>query len=316
MKSPHSLSIIIPVYNESANISRLHDEIVAAAGDEIQEFVLVNDGSQDNSLAIIRELQKKDRRVRLIDFTRNFGKEAATTAGLLECTGDAAIVMDADGQHPPRLLPKFIAAWRAGNEVVVGRRVSNDRAGLIKNVGSALYHRLLVVIHAQQTVHGDTDFRLIDRRVIEAFRSLNDHNRVTRSLINWLGFRQTFIDFEADARTDGPAAYSLSKLVRLAIDGLSTTSMRPLLFSSLIGATAFFLGVLLAIFMLIEQFILNDPLHLGFSGTAYLAVFILVMTSFMLMGQGIQGIYLANIYNEARDRPLYVVRELTKPNKK
>lgn len=316
MKKAHSLSVIIPVHNESANISSIYADLVAVIDNEIGEFIFVNDGSKDDSLKTIKSLQEKDKRVRLIDFSRNFGKEAATTAGILEATGEGVIVLDCDGQHPPRLLPLFIEKWREGNSVVVGRRISNEKAGFIKNAGSALYHKLLSSIHAQQPMQGDTDFRLLDRQVIEAFRNLNDHNRVTRSLINWLGFPQAYVDFEADPRKEGTASYSLRKLVRLAIDGLTTTSMRPLLFSSLIGATTFMIGVILGIFMVIEQFLLNDPLSLGFTGSAYLAIFILIMTSLMLMGQGIQGIYLANIYSEARNRPLYVIREITKPREK
>ncbi|HEX8762189.1 MAG TPA: glycosyltransferase family 2 protein [Candidatus Saccharimonadales bacterium] len=313
MKKSHSLSVIIPFYNESANVSMIYGMLREFIDDHIAEFVFVNDGSRDNSVDEVRKLQKKDDRVRLIDFSRNFGKEAALSAGLLECTGDAAIMLDCDGQHPPRLLPKFIEQWEHGAEIVIGRRTSNEKAGLVKTAGSALYHRLLNIIHASQPIEGDTDFRLIDRRVIEAFRDLKDHNRVTRSLINWLGFEKSYVDFEADPRTDGVAGYTFQKLFRLAIDGLTTTSMRPLLFSALIGAVIFGLGVLLGLFMVIEQFLLNDPLSLGFSGTAYLAIFILIMTSLMLIGQGIQGIYLANIYSEARNRPLYVAREITKP---
>lgn len=313
MKKARSLSIIIPVHNESANIFTIHADIVRAVDDDVLEFLFVNDGSTDNSVNSIRALQQTDPRVRLVDFSRNFGKEAATTAGLLECVGDAAVMLDCDGQHPPRLIPTFIEAWRTGSKVVIGRRISNEKAGFVKNAGSALYHHLLKTIHAQQPIQGDTDFRLIDRAVIEAFRDLHDHNRVTRSLINWLGFSQTYVDFEADERKEGTASYSFQKLLRLAIDGLTTTSMRPLLFSSLIGSFTFVIGILLALFMVIEQFLLNDPLRLGFSGSAYLAVFILVMSSLMLIGQGIQGIYLANIYGEARNRPLYVAREITPP---
>jgi dolichol-phosphate mannosyltransferase len=313
MKKAHSLSIIIPVHNESANIFTIHADLVRVADDQILEFIFVNDGSTDYSVDNIRDLQRTDARVRLIDFSRNFGKEAATTAGLLESTGDAAVLLDCDGQHPPRMIPQFIDEWHKGSKVVIGRRISNERAGFVKNTGSALYHRLLKMIHAQQPIQGDTDFRLIDREVIEAFRGLHDHNRVTRSLINWLGFSQAYVDFEADPRKEGDASYSFQKLLRLAIDGLTTASMRPLLFSSLIGTVTFGIGILLGLFMIIEQFLLNDPLSLGFSGSAYLAVFILVMTSLMLIGQGIQGIYLANIYGEARNRPLYVVREMTPP---
>jgi dolichol-phosphate mannosyltransferase len=316
MKKTQSLSVIIPVHNESANISKIHADLVKAIDDEIMEFIFVNDGSHDNSLDVIKDVQKNDKRVRLIDFSRNFGKEAATTAGLLECQGEAAILLDCDGQHPPRLLPKFIEEWRGGKAIVIGRRISNEKAGFVKNAGSALYHRLLSFIHAQQPTQGDTDFRLIDRQVIEAFRRLQDHNRITRSLLNWLGFPSAYVDFEADPRNEGTASYSFRKLVRLAIDGLTTTSMRPLMFSSLIGSVTFLLGLIIGTFMIIEQFLLDDPLKLGFTASAYLAVLILIMTSLMLMGQGIQGIYLANIYSEARNRPLYVIREITEPVKK
>jgi glycosyltransferase involved in cell wall biosynthesis len=315
MNKSQTLSIIIPVHNESANISSIYTDVDKFIGDKVLEFIFVNDGSLDNSLEIIRGLQKKDHRVRLVDFSRNFGKEAATTAGLLESVGDAAIILDCDGQHPPRLLPLFIEKWQEGNSVVTGIMAENTKAGFIKNAGSALYHSLIKVIHAQQT-NRDTDFRLIDRQVIEAFRQLQDHNRVTRSLIDWLGFKQAYVNFKADPRKEGTASYSFRKLFRLAIDGLTTTSMRPLMFSSIIGSFTLLLGLLLGGFMVIEQFLLGDPLSLGFTGSAYLAILILIMTSLMLIGQGIQGIYLANIYGEARNRPLYVTREVTKPQKK
>lgn len=314
MNKLQTLSIIIPVHNESANISAIHNDIDKVIGDQVLEFIFVNDGSHDNSVDIIRGLQKKDARVRLIDFSRNFGKEAATTAGLLESVGDAVIMLDCDGQHPPRLLPDFIKQWHEGSLVVTGIRAKNQKAGFVKNAGSALYHKLLSVVHAQGGNGRDTDFRLIDRQVIEAFRQLKDHNRVTRSLIDWLGFSQSYVTFKADPRKEGTASYSFRKLFRLAIDGLTTTSMRPLMFSSVIGAFTLTIGFLLGAFMVIEQFLLGDPLNLGFTGSAYLAILILIMTSLMLMGQGIQGIYLANIYGEARNRPLYVVREITKPH--
>lgn len=315
MNKSQTLSIIIPVHNESANISSIYADVNKFIGNSVLEFIFVNDGSQDNSLEIIRDLQKKDHRVRLVDFSRNFGKEAATTAGLLESVGDAAIILDCDGQHPPRLLPLFVEKWHEGNSVVTGIMAKNEKAGFVKNAGSALYHRLLRIVHAQQTDVRDTDFRLIDRQVIEAFRQLQDHNRVTRSLIDWLGFKQAHVSFKADPRKEGTASYSFRKLFRLAIDGLTTTSMRPLMFSSIIGSFTLLLGLLLGSFMVVEQFLLGDPLSLGFTGSAYLAILILIMTSLMLIGQGIQGIYLANIYGEARNRPLYVTREVTAPPK-
>ncbi len=303
-----SLSIVIPVHNEGRNTVRIHDAIKQYIDDDVSEFLYVDDGSRDDSVEHIESLMKHDKRVRLVSFSRNFGKEAATTAGLLECTGNGAVIIDCDGQFPPRLLPEFVKLWREGNEVVIGKRETNERAGFIKNAGSALYYRILKVLHSPTGVRGDTDFRLIDRVVIEAFRELSDHNRVTRALINWLGFKTAFIPFDADAREHGEAGYSFMKLFRLAIDGMTTTSMRPLLFSSLIGGAVFGFASLLGIFMLIEQYALGDPLSLGFTGSAYLAVLVLIMTGIILVGQGIQGAYLANIYTESRNRPLYVIR--------
>lgn len=313
MNKSKTLSIIIPVHNESANVSSIYADVNEYINSEVLEFIFVNDGSQDNSVELIKALQQKDDRVRLVDFSRNFGKEAATTAGLLESIGDAAIILDCDGQHPPRLLPTFIQKWHEGSEIVTGIMAKNHKAGFIKNAGSALYHKLLSVIHAHEGNGRDTDFRLIDRKVIEAFRQLQDHNRVTRSLIDWLGFKQSFVTFTADPRKEGTASYSFRKLLKLAIDGLTTTSMRPLLFSSAIGTFTLMIGFFIGSFMVIEQFVLGDPLNFGFTASAYLAILILIMTSLMLIGQGIQGMYLANIYNEARNRPLYVTREVTKP---
>ncbi len=314
MSKPHPqdklLSIVVPVYNESDGLTTFHQQLnyVLKELDRPYEILYVDDGSLDDSANIIQDLARHDSKVRPIYLSRNFGKELATTAGLHAAKGAAAHILDADGQHPVSLIPLFIEKWQAGAKVVIGIRTSNQKEGFVKKQGSKSFYALLKLLRTPDVRAGSTDFRLVDRQVIDAFKKLTEHNRITRSLIDWLGFERTYIEFNAHPRKHGDASYSVRKLIQLALNGFVSLSFTPLYLSGYIGVFVTLLSSLLGIFAVFDKYIFHDPFNLNISGTAILAVFILFMVGILLIGQGLVAVYIARIYTDVQGRPLYVVK--------
>ncbi len=305
------ISFIIPVHNERENLEWHHAKILKHLKtlDITFEVIYVNDGSTDDSLSILKKLGK-DTHTHFISFSRNFGKEAATTAGLRKAKGDAVIIIDADGQHPIEMIDTFIEEWQSGNQVVIGVRKSNAGEGFIKAYGSRLFYAFLRVLNTDNsTVSGLTDFRLIDRRVVDEFNKLTEHNRITRNLIDWLGFKRKLVPFHAHERHAGVASYSLRKLIKLAIDGIIKHSTSPLKFIGGIGFVISLGSAILAAFIVIEQYILHDPLQIHTTGTALLAIFLSFMVGIVLVCQGLLALYIENVYYETQNRPLFIVDE-------
>lgn len=311
-KKPN-LSFIVPVFNEDAGLSDFHDSLVAVIARQKAEYeiVYVDDGSLDTSASVIQNLRKKDKNVQPIFLSRNFGKEAATTAGLHAAKGDAAIILDADGQHPVDLIPRFIKQWSEGADVVIGVRTANSKEGVVKRYGSKLFYRILKMLGVGNVRPGSTDFRLVDRQVIESFKKLTEHNRITRALIDWLGYKQVSLEFKANARQHGSASYSNKKLLQLALNGFVSLSFTPLYLSGYAGLLIMLLGFVATVFAVVEKYVLNDPLGLNITGTAILAVLILLLVGILLIGQGLLAIYVARIYTEVQNRPLYIKRDET-----
>jgi glycosyltransferase involved in cell wall biosynthesis len=305
------ISIVIPTFNEMGNVDRQHETLQRLLAEQPwkYEFVYVDDGSSDGSGKWIRKQTKDDPHVRFVAFTRNFGKEAALAAGIKAARGDAIMMVDSDAQFPVKMIPEFVAKWQEGAEVVVGVRKSNQREGFVKRYGSKLFYWMLGSLSDGQTVPGSTDFRLIDRRVADEFNFLTEHNRITRGLIDWLGYDRAYIDFHALPRENGSAGYTLKKMVSLAIHTFVAQSTRPLLFTGALGVLVMVVAVVLGLFMVVEQYVLGDPLHLGFTGTAVLAVFLSFLVGVVLGCQGLLALYVESIHNETQNRPLYVVRD-------
>jgi glycosyltransferase involved in cell wall biosynthesis len=305
------ISIVIPTFNEMGNVDRQHETLQRLLAEQPwkYEFVYVDDGSSDGSGKWIRKQTKDDPHVRFVAFTRNLGKEAALAAGIKAARGDAIMMVDSDAQFPVKMIPEFVAKWQEGAEVVVGVRKSNQREGFVKRYGSKLFYWMLGSLSDGQTVPGSTDFRLIDRRVADEFNFLTEHNRITRGLIDWLGYDRAYIDFHALPRENGSAGYTLKKMVSLAIHTFVAQSTRPLLFTGALGVLVMVVAVVLGLFMVVEQYVLGDPLHLGFTGTAVLAVFLSFLVGVVLGCQGLLALYVESIHNETQNRPLYVVRD-------
>lgn len=305
------ISIIVPAFNEAENLEWHHDEMTnyLEKNSLRYEFLYVNDGSTDGTLDILKSLCKNNTKTHFVSFSRNFGKEPATAAGIAKAKGDLALIIDADGQHPIELLGTFLKKYKEGFEVVAGVRASNIGEGAVKKYGSKLFYYLLKAISGKDSVPGSTDFRLIDRKVMDAFNDLTERNRVTRNLIDWLGFKRIEIPFNANERHAGEATYSIRKLFTLAINGIISHTTRPLKFIALLGGLISLISFTAMVSMVVEKYILNDPLGLSISGVAILAVFISFSIGIVLICQGLLALYLESVYHEAQNRPLYVISE-------
>lgn len=305
------ISIIIPFYNERENIGRLVvglENVCDSIKDRYQsELVFVDDGSTDGGAEVLSGYMGQYDNIRLIEFSRNFGKEAAISAGLAESKGKAAIIIDADLQHPPRLIPEFIQKWENGAEVVVGVK-KNRQDSIYKRICSSLFYKIInMMVESKVTPHA-TDFRLIDRIVIDEFNRLSERNRMARGLIDWLGFKREYVYFEAQARYRGTPTYSFLKLVHLAFSTMVSLSLLPLKLAGYLGMIITLFSGGLGLFILIGKYILHNSFALGFSGTAQLAILILFLIGITLSCLGLIALYIANIHTEVIGRPMYVIR--------
>lgn len=283
------------------------------------ELLFIDDGSSDGTAAVVGKLRpsRRDVNTQLLELSRNFGKEIAVTAGLRMATGDAAVIIDADLQHPPKVIVAFIAAWQAGADVVIGVRTNTkDYAPLFKRLGSKIFYLVINKLSAVEIMARATDFRLLDRVVINEFNRLTEHDRISRGLIDWLGFSREYIEFMPAARTNGQASYSLGRLSVLFLNSVVGMSLAPLKFAGYLGLiiTSFFglLGALIAL----EMFGLNDPLNLNIGNSIDLAVLIIFLIGIVLMALGLVSFYIATIHTEVTNRPLYVVRPPRRPRPK
>lgn len=307
-----TLSVVIPLFNEEAALPLFHQALGAVLDGKLDglsyEVIYCDDGSTDGSPQLLTELATKHPAVSVVRLSRNFGKEMATTAGIRQARGQAIITIDSDGQHPVELIPELVKRWQAGNKVVIGVRTRNQKEGLVKRLGSRWFYRTLARFSSVEVVPGATDFRIIDRQVQQLFNQLTEHNRISRGLIDWLGFKRDYLEFTAHARQHGEASYSFIKLCKLAIDSLVSLSSTPLYLTAVIGAIILPLATLLGLFMAVNA-LLGDPAGLHATGGAYLLVLILFLSGLLLMTQGIVGLYVSHIHSETQNRPLYIVDE-------
>ncbi len=310
------LSIVVPAYNEQESLGDFSKLLVHELKEVTTsyEIIVVNDGSSDNTLHVAQTLAAKDKRIRLVNLSRNFGKELATTAGIYYATGDAVIMIDADGQHPPELIKHFVALWKDGYQVVVGVRKTNQKEGFVKRYGSKLFYRLFNATSDVTLIPGTTDYRLIDKVVRDEFIKFTERNRITRGLIDWMGFKRTVIPFDAKERMAGRASYSVSKLVKLALNSFVSLSVAPLYAVGLAGVLITLLSFIFGLFILIEQPILSDPLHLRITGTAMIGVLLLFLVGIIMTAQGLLALYLSHIHVQAQNRPLFIVDKQNSAN--
>lgn len=306
------ISIVIPVHNEEDNLPLIFAKIKTVFALHLPSFawevLFVNDGSTDGSQAVLERLAAAPQ-VKYLDFSRNFGKEAATSAGLDLAEGAAVLMIDADLQHPAELIPEFIRRWQQGAEVVVGVRQNSKSDSLAKKIGSNVFYRIMNLIGETKITPHATDFRLLDRRVVLAFRALTEHDRMTRGLIDWLGFRRDYLAFAADERQNGQAGYSSLKLVKLALSSFVAHSLLPLKLVGYIGTFITLAFGAFGLYVMVGKYLLHSAYASSFSGPAQLAILIIFLVGMMMASIGLVALYVASIKAEVANRPNYVIRQ-------
>lgn len=306
------ISIVVPAHNEEANIPLLVKEVESVFStlkDFTYELVIVDDGSRDNTMNVIKDESQKNTNIKYLEFSKNFGKEAATSAGIHYASGDAVLSLDADLQHPPSLVPDFIKKWEEGYDVVIGVRTKNMGTTFVKRFLSALYYKIINSISTTEIVRGATDYRLIDRRVVDEFNRLTEHERMTRGLIDWLGFKRCYINFVAGERANGEAAYSYLKLIKLAISSSVAHSLFPLKLAGYLGLFITITSGMVGFLVFVNRYIFDDYMSWHISGPAQLAILMIFFIGIVLCCLGLIALYIGNIIHEVTGRPLYVVRD-------
>lgn len=308
-----TISIVIPIYNEAPNVRPLYDALrsIIKGIPHHFELIFVDDGSSDDSVVKIKKVAKKDKKVKIVELARNFGKEIAVTAGIHAAKGDAAIIMDADLQHPPELLPKFVEEWQKGADVVVGVKSYSSKESWFKRFTSDSFYVLLGKVSSSVITPHASDFRLISRKVIEAFKSFTERNRITRGIIDWAGFDRRYVYFEAPPRLYGDPGYSYRKLFGLAINSFTAYSLLPLKLAGWLGWMILIISALAGVFVVVQEYAFGDPLHLDISGTAILAMLLLFLVGVVLICLGFIAMYIARIHDEVINRPLYIIKNQT-----
>lgn len=310
--APLHLSLVVPVYNEAETVELFVDRVarVFAPHPAIRlEILFVNDGSADATLPRLLELQRRDRRLRIVDLSRNFGKEAALTAGLQTASGDVVVPIDVDLQHPPELVLDMIAQWRAGFEVVLARRVNRGDETWARRTTANGFYRIHNMISAPRLPENVGDFRLMDRRVVDVLNSLPESRRFMKGLFAWAGFRTTTLDYVCSDRVAGATKFNAWKLWNFALEGLTSFSTVPLRIWTYIG-----FGVSFASFVFALSIIFKVLVHgIDLPGYPSIMVAVTFLGGLQLIGIGVLGEYLGRTYIEAKRRPAYVVRQVYEP---
>ena len=302
------LSIVSPVYNEAENLGEFYSRVINATDNlnlEI-EIIYINDGSQDSTIDIITKQRQIDNRITIIDLSRNFGKEIALTAGLDYSSGDAVIVIDADLQDPPELIPKLVEKWREGYDVVNAKRIKRKGESLLKKVMSYIYYRLLFYLSDINVPRDTGDFRLLNKNALDALLKLREKHRYMKGLFVWVGFKQKEIEYEREARFKGKTKWGFFSLFNLAFDGLTSFSIMPLRLASTIGFLAALIGFFYGAVIVFKTLFFHEPV----AGFTSLVVLITFFGGIQLLSIGIIGEYIGRIFNETKNRPLYVVKNI------
>ena len=302
------LSIVSPAYNEAENLGEFYSRVTNATDNlnlEI-EIIYINDGSQDSTIDIITKQRQIDNRITIIDLSRNFGKEIALTAGLDYSSGDAVIVIDADLQDPPELIPKLVEKWREGYDVVNAKRIKRKGESLLKKVMSYIYYRLLFYLSDINVPRDTGDFRLLNKNALDALLKLREKHRYMKGLFVWVGFKQKEIEYEREARFKGKTKWGFFSLFNLAFDGLTSFSIMPLRLASTIGFLSALIGFFYGAVIVFKTLFFHEPV----AGFTSLVVLITFFGGIQLLSIGIIGEYIGRIFNETKNRPLYVVKNI------
>lgn len=302
------ITILVPAYNEEEALPFLYER-VSKIMDEMKnyefELLFVNDGSKDNTLNEIKELRKKDKRISYVDFSRNFGKEIGMIAGLDYATGDCVIIMDADLQDPPELIPQMVELWEQGYDDVYAQRKSRAGETWLKKFTSKMYYRVLQSLTKVEIQKDTGDFRLLDRRCVNALKKMRETGRNSKSMFSWIGYNKKAIFYDRDPRVAGKSKWNYKKLIDLAIDGITAFTTSPLRISTCLSIPTFLALFIYFIYVIIKCIRLNVAIQ------AYQAIILLILffSGVQIILIGIMGEYLGRIFNESKHRPLYLVNE-------
>lgn len=309
------VSLIIPCYNEQEGIRNLYariNEVTNTLSQYDWELLFVNDGSHDNTLAIIRELHSQDEKVCYIDLSRNFGKENAMLAGFDYVTGDCTIIIDADLQDPPSLIPKMLSLWEEGYQDVYAKRKTRGKESWMRRKFSMAYYSLLQHASRIDILQNVGDFRLLDSKCVDAMRQMRERERYTKGMFCWIGYRKKEILFDRGDREQGTSSFTFLKLFELAIEGITSFTTAPLRMATIIGISISVLNLIYIFYYLIKTIIFGDPVR----GFPTLVIIILFLGGVQLLSLGIIGEYLGRIFHETKNRPVYLVNEYFGKNNK
>jgi glycosyltransferase involved in cell wall biosynthesis len=308
MNGRKKVSLLIPAYNEQEVLRHLYERLNKLAGQTTAydfEFLFVNDGSRDKTLEIIKGFAKDDHRIAYVNLSRNFGKETAMIAGLDHVTGDATVIIDADLQDPPELIPKMITFWEEGYDDVYARRSSRNGETWFKKATSTTFYKVLQR-STRIPIQQDTgDFRLLDRRCVEALKQMRESQRYTKGMFSWIGYKKKEIVYERDPRMAGSSKWNYFQLVNLAIEGIVSFTTSPLRFSTYAGVLVSFFAFIYMLYLVVRTLLNGSDL----AGYPSMMAAILFLGGVQLLSLGIIGEYIGRIFNETKDRPLYFVEE-------
>jgi len=308
MMKRKKISIIIPAYNEQEVLEKLYkrlSQLAQSASLYDFEFLFINDGSRDRTLNIIKSYAEKDDRIAYVNLSRNFGKEIAMAAGFDYVTGDATVIIDADLQDPPELIPKMIKYWEEGYDDVYARRTSRSGESWLKKITSEAFYKILQKSTSIPIQRDTGDFRLLDKRCIEALRQFHESQRYTKGMFSWVGYKKKEILYDRDPRAAGETKWNYRKLLNFAIDGITSFTTAPLRFSSLMGIIISFIAFIYILYLVIRTIIFGSDL----AGYPSMMAAILFLGGVQLLSIGIIGEYIGRIFNETKHRPLYFVEE-------
>ncbi|MCB2183896.1 MAG: glycosyltransferase family 2 protein [Desulfobulbaceae bacterium] len=301
------LSAIVPVYNEEGVLTELHRRLSQAlAGIPASvEMLFINDGSADGTLQELQSLRASDPRVCILDLSRNFGKEVAMTAGLDYARGDAVVILDADLQDPPELIPELFAQWQNGFDVVYARRVERKGESWLKRATAYMFYRFMRRFTNVALPEDTGDFRLLSRRAVESLKELREQHRFMKGLFAWIGYPQKAVPFERDPRFTGYSKWNYPRLWNFAIEGITSFTIAPLKISTYLGLLTAFSALIYALVVIIKTLLFGDPVK----GYPSLMVVILFLGGMQLFSLGVIGEYLGRMFNETKQRPLYIVQD-------
>lgn len=299
------LSVVVPMYNEEEVIEVTYGRLKAVLSNlgETYEMIFVNDGSRDRTAAIVKALGEHDRTVKLVDFSRNFGHQIAVTAGMDHASGRCVVLIDADLQDPPEVIVEMVARWREGYDVVYGQRIERKGESWFKKATAALFYRLLRSMTSVSIPVDTGDFRLMDRKVVDALSEMRERSRFIRGMVSWAGFRQSSVEYVREERFAGETKYPLRKMLRLSLDAITSFSTKPLKIAGILGMIMSVIGFIY-LFVVLYQHFFTDSTKPGWTSLIAISLLFHGITLVLL---GVLGEYIGRTYEEAKRRPLYLV---------